>query len=137
MKKTVAMMAAAMMAMAMVVQAEEAAPAAAAPATPPAPVVKKVLPPAQDLELVGKVIQQEKVRKNKEGVEVKQTVIALDIVADGIQVVLPAARKGGVDPATFVGKDVKVFAKGVSAVDKKGKKSIRIMSVSKIEPVTP
>ena len=111
MKKTVAMMAAAMMAMAMVVHAEEAAPAAAAPAaaapaTPPAPVVKKALPPAQDLELVGKVIQQEKVRKNKDGTEVKQTVIALDIVADGIQVALPAARKGGVDPATFVGKDV-------------------------------
>lgn len=137
MKKTVAMMAAAMMAMAMVVHAEEAAPAAAAPATPPAPVVKKALPPAQDLELVGKVIQQEKVRKNKDGTEVKQTVIALDIVADGIQVALPAARKGGVDPATFVGKDVKVFAKGVSEVNKKGKKSIRIMSVSKIEPATP
>ncbi len=93
--------------------------------------------PAVALELAGKVIQQEKVKKNKDGTETKQTIIALDIAADGIQVALPAAKKGGVDPATFVGKDVKVFGKGFSAVNPKGKKSIRIQSIDKIEPVTP
>jgi hypothetical protein len=142
MKKTVMIMAAAMVAAAFTVQAQvaapapaPAAPAAPAPAAPAPEKVKKELPPVQDLELVGKVIQQDKVRKNKDGVETKNTIIALDIAADGIQVTLPPAKKNGVDPAAFVGKDVKVVGKGPTAVDKKGKKTIRLMKIDKIEPV--
>lgn len=147
MKKVLLAMVMAALVVAVSVQAEEAAaPAvpATAPAAPAAPavkaekaVVKKELPPAQDLELTGKVIQLEKVRKDKTGADVKQTVIALDMTADGIQVTLAANKKDGVDPASFVGKDVKVFAKGTSTVDKKGKKSIRIMKIVKIEPLAP
>jgi hypothetical protein len=141
MKKVLLAMVMAALVMAVSVQAEEAA-VPAAPVAPPAvpaekAVVKKELPPAQDLELTGKVIQQEKVRKDKTGAEVKQTVIALDMTADGIQVMLPANKKDGVDPASFVGKDVKVFAKGTSVVDKKGKKAIRIQKIVKIEPLAP
>ena len=111
---------------------------AEAPAAAPAkaPVVKKDAPVLQDLDLVGKIVQQEKVKKNKDGTEAKQTIIALDIAADGIQVALPpASKKDGVDPAAFVGKDVKVTAKGTQEVNKQGKKSIRIMKVVKIEAV--
>lgn len=135
------------------VMAEETAPAAAAPAAAPvvapapaapapapaaapaAPVVKRDKPVLQDLELVGKVVQQEKVGKNKEGAEVKQTITVLEIAADGIQVVIPKAKN--IDPTTFVGKEVKVFGKGTTEVNKKGKKSIRLMKLEKIEPVAP
>ena len=146
MKKVVVMVAAAMVAAVFTVQAQDAAapaaavaaPAPAAPATPPAPPkIKKEMPAAADLELVGKVVQQEKIQKDKAGAEVKRTVIALDIAADGIQVVLPMAKKNGVDPATFVGKDVKVFGKGWSEVNKKGKKTIRLQKIDKIEPLAP
>lgn len=123
--------------------AEDPAPAVSAPVAPPAPaapaapapVVKREKPALQDLELVGKVIQQEKVGKNKEGAEVKQTVTVLEIAADGIQVVLPKVK--GVDMTTFVGKEVKVTGKGTSEVNKKGKKIVRLMKVDKIEPVAP
>jgi hypothetical protein len=143
MKKVVVMVAVAMVAAVFTVQAQDAAapaaaPAPAAPATPPAPPkIKKEMPAAVDLELVGKVIQQEKIQKDKAGAEVKRTVIALDIAADGIQVVLPMAKKNGVDPAAFVGKDVKVFGKGWSEVNKKGKKTIRLQKIDKIEPLAP
>ncbi len=145
MKKVLLAMVMAALVVAVSAQAEVAVAPAAAPVASPAPaapvakaVVKKELPPVQDLELVGKVVQQEKVRKNKEGVEVKQTTIVLDITADGIQVLLQANKKDNVDPAAFVGKDVKVFAKGYSEVNAKGKKSVRIQKVTKIEAlVTP
>lgn len=150
MKKVLLAMVMAALVTAISVQAEEAAAPAvpvvpAAPAVSPAPaveapvkaVVKKERPPAQDLELVGKVVQIEKIRKNKEGAEVKHTIVALDMTADGIQVTLPVNKKDGVDPITFVGKDVKVFAKGVTEVNKKGKKSIYIQKLVKIEAIAP
>ena len=144
MKKVLLAMVMAALVSAISVQAEEAATPAvpAAPAVSPAPVVapavkavKRERPPAQDLELTGKVIQVEKVRKNKDGTEVKQTIVALDMTADGIQVTLPANKKDGVDPAAFVGKDVKVFAKGFSEVGKSGKRSVHIQTLVKIEPI--
>lgn len=136
MKKVWMAMVMAALVMAVSAQAQDKAPVATPPAAvPPAPVVKKERPPAQDLELVGKVTQVEKVRKGKDGVETKQTVLMLDIAADGIQVALPAAGKTGVDATQFVGKDVKVFAKGTSEVNPKGKKTIRIVKVDKIEPL--
>ncbi len=142
MKKVWLAMATAALVISVSVQAEEAAEPA--PAVSPVPtvapvmkVMKREMPPAQDLELVGKVVQVEKVQKKKDGTEVKRTMTVLDMTADGVQVNLPENKKGGVDATAFVGQDVKVTAKGFSTENKKGKKSIHIMKVIKIEPLAP
>ena len=116
-------------------QAEEAATPAPAPAVEVKKRVKKEMPPAQELQLVGQVIQQDKVGKDKTGAEIKKTLVFLDMAADGVKVNLPANKKDGVDPAAFVGKTVKVFGKGYSQVNKKGKKVIRLVKLVKIEEV--
>ncbi len=123
---------------AVTVQAEEAA-VAASPAPAPAPEVKKLvkkeMPPAQDLELIGQVIRQEKVGRDKTGAEIKKTLVMLDVAADGVRIPLPANKKDGIDPAAFVGKTVKVSGKGYSMVSKKGKKHTRLVKLVKIEEV--
>lgn len=130
--KTVWMAAAMAGVMAVSVQAEMAATPAPAPEAKA--MTKKNRPEGAAMELVGKLVQEERVGKTKDGAEVKKTVALLE-VADGAKVFLPPKTKDGAATSAFVGKTVKVVGKGHAGTGKKGKKFVRLFQVVSIEEV--
>jgi len=104
------------------------------PAAPEAKEVKRERPPLQDLVLTGKVIQQEKTEKDKNGVEVKRMLYLLETEAGNVPLFVEKKKEGAVDWAALVGKTVKVTGQGWCR-EEKGTKKTMLVKITAVEEV--
>ncbi len=117
------------------VQGEKQKPLAKAEGKDPKE-VKREQPPMQDLILTGKVIQQEKVSKGKDGAEVKRMVYFLETETGNVPLHVEKKKEGGMDVAALVGKTVRVTGQGWIREEKGMKKTVlvKVTALDEVEP---